>query len=78
MKTPKQNTMKTLKISMVAAFLLLGGLGSNYTSTLLAQAPPPPPGSDNPAPLGGIALLVAAGAAYGSKKAYDRHYHIDT
>ena len=41
---------------------------------LLAQAPPPPGGGgDAGAPIdGGISLLVAAGVAYGAKKANAR------
>ena len=31
-----------------------------------------PDNPNNPTPLPGIALLVAAGAAYGAKKMYDR------
>ena len=32
-----------------------------------------PSNPNNPTPLPGIALLVAAGAAYGAKKMYDRN-----
>jgi hypothetical protein len=55
--------MKTLRISVLVLFLLTG-------LSLCAQ--PAPPGSNNPAPLGGIALLAAAGAALGAKKLYDQ------
>lgn len=43
----------------------------SFHGALWAQTPPPP-GSSNPAPIGGIALLAAAGAAYGAKKVHDR------
>lgn len=56
--------MKLFCKLLLSLFLLTSGL-------LSAQAPPPP-GSANPSPLGGVALLAAAGAAYGAKKAYDR------
>lgn len=62
--------MKLLCNLLFALFLLTSGLVS-------AQAPPPP-GSENPTPLGGVALLAAAGAAYGGKKAYDRQRRSDS
>lgn len=37
----------------------------------VAYAQPLPPTSNNPAPLGGIILLAAAGAALGAKNIYD-------
>lgn len=38
---------------------------------LLAQ--PGDPGGDPDVPLGGIELLIAAGAAFGAKKWFDKH-----
>ncbi len=35
-------------------------------------AQPTPPDSNNPAPIPGLALLAAAGAAVGVKKVYDQ------
>tara|TARA_R110002050_G_scaffold194708_2_gene329511 strand:- start:28717 stop:28899 length:183 start_codon:yes stop_codon:yes gene_type:complete len=37
-----------------------------------AFAQPKPPSSNNPAPLPGLILLAAAGAAFGAKKVYDK------
>ncbi len=55
--------MNTLKKLSLIAFLAL---------SFSAMAQPAPPGNGQPAPLGGIVLLAAAGAAYGAKKAYDK------
>ena len=48
---------------------LLVGLGMLLTSSVFAQ-PGDPPDPDIPID-GGISLLIAAGALYGSKKIYD-------
>jgi hypothetical protein len=58
--------MKVFKVIASVAFLfLIAGLGS-----VMAQPGPGP--VFNPVPLdGGISLLLAAGAAYGVKKAVD-------
>jgi peptidoglycan/LPS O-acetylase OafA/YrhL len=39
---------------------------------LLAQGPPPPPPPQSVPVDGGLSLLVAAGAALGAKKLYDK------
>lgn len=54
------------KIRIFLSLTMIGG-------ALSLSAQPSPPDSDNPAPLGGIALLAAAGAALGGKKAYDKY-----
>jgi hypothetical protein len=59
--------MEVMKRSSLKYFVIVF-LAS--VSTLLAQ--PAPPGSNNPAPIGGVALLALAGAAYGAKKIYDQ------
>lgn len=38
----------------------------------LSAQPTPPGGGGQPAPLGGLAILAAAGAAVGAKKVYDK------
>lgn len=44
-----------------------------YIPTLLAQMPGDPGGDPDEIPIdGGIGLLIAAGVAYGAKKAYDK------
>ena len=49
--------------------LLVGAMCAfSLTSYLGAQ---PNPGGDPDVPISGIGLLLAAGAAYGAKKAYD-------
>lgn len=48
------------------------GLSLFLVSLSLSAQPAPPGGGSQPAPLGGIALLAAAGAALGVKKAYDK------
>ena len=72
--------MKTLKKLITLTVLTVA------LSTVTAQSPPPPNGDSNPttdgstpvgrdggsAPIGGgVAMLVAMGAAYGGKKYYD-------
>ena len=66
----------TLKKQIITGILLLAGLFC--CEVLLAAGPPQPPGGGAPcwpAPCvpidGGIGFLVAAGLAYGGKKAYD-------
>lgn len=54
--------MKTFKITFVLAMLV----------SLDLAAQPAPPSSDNPAPLPGLIILAAAGAAVGAKKVYDQ------
>tara|TARA_R110002012_G_scaffold321471_2_gene549437 strand:- start:83349 stop:83555 length:207 start_codon:yes stop_codon:yes gene_type:complete len=39
---------------------------------LSAQPGPPDPPDDNPVPITGIEYLIAAGAAFGAKKLYDK------
>lgn len=58
---------------LLAAILLVFVLG--YTPSLKAQ---PDPGSDpDEIPIdGGLGLLIAAGVAYGAKKAYDKRKKI--
>jgi len=68
---------RTLKKQIITGILLL--VVVFFSETLLAAGPPGPPGGDDPpcwpAPCvpidGGIGLLVAAGLAYGGKKAYN-------
>ena len=76
----QKNDMKTLKKIITLAVLTFA------LSTVTAQSPPPPNGDTDPtsdgstrvgddgssAPIGGgVAMLVAMGAAYGGKKYYD-------
>jgi hypothetical protein len=72
--------MKTISKVLTIALLAI----TFATGNLFAQDPPPPNGGNDPgsnntpvgggAPVGsGILILVAMGAAYGSKKAYDAH-----
>ena len=50
--------------------ILLVGLGFLLSFSVFAQ--PPNPGDDPDVPIdGGISILIAAGALYGSKKIYD-------
>jgi len=69
---------RTLKKLIITSILLL--VGVFFSEILLAAGPPGPPGGGSdppcwPAPCvpidGGIGFLVAAGLAYGGKKAYD-------
>jgi len=54
-------------LSTVLVVFLIG------VSTINAQpGPPPPPPDDNPVPITGIEYLIAAGAAFGAKKLYDK------
>lgn len=57
----------TLLVLMLAAIIL-------YMPSLIAQMPGGPGGDpDSEIPIdGGLGLLVAAGIAYGAKKAYDK------
>lgn len=58
-----------LKI-LLTAVILVCALG--YAPSLKAQ-PDPGPDPDTDVPIdGGVSLLVAAGVAYGAKKAYDK------
>ncbi len=46
-----------------------------FTRTLIAQPPTPggdPDSPDNPVPITGLEYLIAAGAAFGAKKVYDK------
>ncbi|MBK6264825.1 hypothetical protein JKA74_07235 [Marivirga sp. S37H4] len=43
-----------------------------FTVTGNAQPGPPPPPDENPVPITGIEFLIAAGAAFGAKKVYDK------
>ncbi|QNR24038.1 MULTISPECIES: hypothetical protein [Croceimicrobium] len=54
--------MKTMKVLGLGLFLMLG---------LQMSAQPAPPSSDNTAPIPGLAILAAAGAALGIKKVHD-------
>ncbi len=61
---------KTIKKSAVIALFAI------FMSTIAFAQPPPLPGhgddENQPAPIGsGIVILLALGAAYGSKKVYD-------
>ena len=52
--------------------ILLVGFGMLLSLSVFAQPPPGDPGDDPDIPIdGGISLLIAAGALYGSKKIYD-------
>lgn len=64
--------MKRLAFTLVFLFVVIG-------AQTLFSAPPPPPAVNPPCwpppciPIdGGISALIAAGAAYGAKKLYDR------
>lgn len=74
MLAPKSSPhrMKAMTKSFSAFFILLMVMACTGLS-----AQPAPPGNNEPAPLGGIALLAAAGAALGAKKAYDRRQDQD-
>lgn len=54
--------MKIFRLSLIFALVL----------ALDASAQPAPPNSNNPAPIPGLAILAAAGAALGVKKVYDQ------
>jgi len=61
--------LKTLfgKIALAVITLVM------YAPALLAQIPGNPGGDPDEIPIdGGLSLLVAAGVAYGAKKAYDK------
>lgn len=54
--------------TFLTTVILISALG--YASSLKAQ---PDPGADPDVPIdGGVSLLIAAGVAYGAKKAYDK------
>jgi hypothetical protein len=55
-----------IKLLTLTVFLFLGA------SSVRAQPGPPPPPPDNPVPITGIEYLIAAGAAFGAKKLYDK------
>ena len=55
-----------LKLLALTVVLSLG------LSDLRAQPGPPPTPPDNPVPITGIEYLIAAGAAFGAKKIYDK------
>lgn len=57
------NDMKKIRIFL--SLTMIGG-------ALSLSAQPTPPDSNNPAPLPGLVLLAAAGAALGAKKVYDK------
>jgi hypothetical protein len=57
---------KALKLLTLIIFLSVG------MYSLKAQPGPPPPPPDNPVPITGIEYLIAAGAAFGAKKLYDK------
>lgn len=54
--------MKALKLTLIMTLA--------FSLEMMAQ--PAPPTSNNPAPIPGLALLAAAGAAFGAKKVYDK------
>lgn len=55
-----------MRLGLVAIFIFTSSL-------LLAQPSGGGPGDpDDPVPLGGIELLIAAGALFGAKKAFDK------
>lgn len=59
--------------SLLTAVVITAGLF--LATPLLAVTPPGGPGGDPDAEIpidGGISLLIAAGVAYGAKKAYDK------
>ncbi|MBS1749102.1 MAG: hypothetical protein JST63_04315 [Bacteroidetes bacterium] len=57
-----------LKTLLTAAFIVCA---LSYAPSLMAQ--PVDPGQDPDVPIdGGVSLLIAAGVAYGAKKAYDK------
>lgn len=56
---------------LLSKVLLILLLSMSYVA-LNAQPGPPPPPDDNPVPITGIEYLIAAGAAFGAKKIYDK------
>ena len=65
--------MKRIKGILIVVFVLI-------SQSVFYSAPPPPPAGSPPCwpppciPIdGGIALLIAAGVAYGAKKLYNSH-----
>ena len=72
--------MRTVRSLVLLVFIVLSG------SLAYAGAPPPPSTSGDPGcwpppcvPVdGGISLLIAAGAAYGAKKFYDKRKKSDS
>ena len=59
--------MKNRIILTLTIFLFIG------VRSLYAQpGPPTDPEADNPVPITGIEYLIAAGAAFGAKKIYDK------
>ncbi len=54
--------MKAIKITLIITLA--------FSLEMMAQ--PAPPASGNTAPIPGLVLLAAAGAAFGAKKAYDK------
>lgn len=68
--------MKTFKAIMSIALVSFGlALSAQPAAPAPAdhQRGPAGSGDGDPAPIGGIALLAAAGAALGGKKAYDKY-----
>lgn len=60
---------------IIKSTLLIGSLLFISFSTIMAQptqGDPGPPPDDNPVPITGIEYLIAAGAAFGAKKIYDK------
>ena len=57
--------MKSIRIAYIAGLLLL-------SFCAMAQPGPPPPPGDGDAPIGGIEILLVAGAALGIKKLYKK------
>lgn len=59
---------KIIKSTLILSLLLIG------ISTMSAQPGDPGGGTDpdNPVPITGIEYLIAAGAAFGAKKIYDK------
>ncbi len=59
-------------IKKVSFCILLTFLGLLLFSNANAQPGPPPDPESNPVPITGIEYLIAAGAAFGAKKVYDK------
>ncbi|WP_375578175.1 hypothetical protein ABWH96_14175 [Marivirga tractuosa] len=63
-----KNILKLLTLTILLAM---------WVGVLRAQPGPPPPPPDNPVPITGIEYLIAAGAAFGAKKIYDKKKKIN-
>ena len=61
-----------IRIKKVSLALMLVIIGLIFCSRVYGQPGPPTEPGDNPVPITGIEYLIAAGAAFGAKKVYDK------